>query len=122
MRYIQEFQNGTRVASLAGIVSFGAGCARPFQPGIYTRVSAYDRWIQSIVGFSGGIGGNGSGSDDDRDLEPPTPTASAGSQIGFIGTPVGITIVVCSCILVGLLIVVGVFSMSGTSRFVRTLS
>ena len=44
---LMAFVNGVWV--LAGITSAGVGCALPGYPGVYTRVSAYVSFINSVL-------------------------------------------------------------------------
>ncbi|HSL27920.1 MAG TPA: serine protease, partial [Anaerolineales bacterium] len=52
------FDNGQW--KLAGVVSFGDGCAEPFSPGIYARVSQYGNWVNGHIGQTSLVSPSGS--------------------------------------------------------------
>lgn len=53
---------------LAGLVSFGEGCADAAFPGVYTRASSFRGWVRSTISETSSSGGSSGGGGESASL------------------------------------------------------
>lgn len=52
---LMRYESGLRQWVLAGVTSYGRGCADPRHAGVYTRVTSYMDWINENIGMDGQV-------------------------------------------------------------------
>lgn len=101
MRYLVNDSDGNITGEvLAGLVSFGAGCAKSFYPGVYTKIATFAPWINDVVGG-------------DRSI---APTTVASTKPEILSSVWGISLLALGG-LVAILVVVAVAVALGKSDF-----
>lgn len=89
MRYLKSSEAGNVTREvLAGLVSFGAGCAKSFYPGVYTKISTFVPWVENIL---------------DGDRSNPTIVSNAKPEI--LSTAWGISLLTLGALVAVLMVV-----------------
>ena len=76
---------------MAGVVSFGIGCAVANTPGIYTSISSHLNWIRSVIGCPFGFKGSDCKEDINECESPITCSITNSRCVNTIGS------YICKC-------------------------
>lgn len=96
MRFVESDDAGIATREvLAGLVSFGAGCAKSFYPGVYTKISTFVPWVENI------LTGDRSNPTTVSNAKPEILSTAWGISLLALGALVAILIVVAVAVALG---------------------